>query len=221
MDAPEEPLPPVIYTMENKPIVTCECRSARAAAAAAAGSPVRARRPLVPRGPAPALPAGRFLDGGVAGRWLRRGLRPRRGRPPAPPERPSRRVSVPASRGPGRGRRAQGGGRGRAPAARRSGPRSAPGRRPASTVLPAEGRARRRGPGPRAPGRPRCSHTAAGARRRAGGRAFVLQRSVKWGTAQVTVSAALDARRRRRLPPGPAAASPDRTPRPAPLRFGR
>nr|KAF6382428.1 hypothetical protein mPipKuh1_008808 [Pipistrellus kuhlii] len=23
MDAPEEPLPPVIYTMENKPIVTC------------------------------------------------------------------------------------------------------------------------------------------------------------------------------------------------------
>lgn len=78
MDAPEEPLPPVIYTMENKPIVTCECRSVRAAAAAAAGSPVRARRPLVPRGPAPALPAGRFLDGGVAGAVAAAG-------PPTPP----------------------------------------------------------------------------------------------------------------------------------------
>lgn len=25
MDAPEEPQPPVVYTMENKPIVTCKC----------------------------------------------------------------------------------------------------------------------------------------------------------------------------------------------------
>ena len=38
MDAPEEPLPPVIYTMENKPIVTCECPAAREGAAVAAGS---------------------------------------------------------------------------------------------------------------------------------------------------------------------------------------
>lgn len=38
MDAPEELLPPVIYTMENKPIVTCECPSARAGAGAAAGA---------------------------------------------------------------------------------------------------------------------------------------------------------------------------------------
>lgn len=28
MDAPEEPQPPVVYTMENKPIVTCKCGGA-------------------------------------------------------------------------------------------------------------------------------------------------------------------------------------------------
>lgn len=67
MDAPEELLPPVIYTMENKPIVTCECPSAREGAAAVAGSPVRARRPLGSRCPAPAPRPGCFLDGGVAG----------------------------------------------------------------------------------------------------------------------------------------------------------
>lgn len=84
MDAPEEPLPPVIYTMENKPIVTCECRSARAAAAAAAGGPVRARRPLVPHGPAPALPAASWTEvwpgGGCGGASDPAGgdLRPRR-----------------------------------------------------------------------------------------------------------------------------------------------
>jgi hypothetical protein len=37
MDAPEDPLPPVIYTMENKPIVTCECW------VRAGGAAVRAR----------------------------------------------------------------------------------------------------------------------------------------------------------------------------------
>lgn len=56
MDAPEEPLPPVIYTMENKPIVTCECPSAREGAAAVAGGPARARRPLGPLAPRRAAP---------------------------------------------------------------------------------------------------------------------------------------------------------------------
>lgn len=56
MDAPEEPLPPVIYTMENKPIVTCECPSAREGAAAVAGCPAQARQPLGPLAPRRAAP---------------------------------------------------------------------------------------------------------------------------------------------------------------------
>lgn len=57
MDAPEEPLPPVIYTMENKPIVTCECPAAREGAAAAAGSTAQ-----VAGSWAPALRPGHFLE---------------------------------------------------------------------------------------------------------------------------------------------------------------
>lgn len=37
MDAPEEPQPPVVYTMENKPIVTCKCGRAGGRPGGAAG----------------------------------------------------------------------------------------------------------------------------------------------------------------------------------------
>lgn len=56
MDAPEEPLPPVIYTMENKPIVTCECPAAREGAAAASSAA------HVAGSWAPALWPGHFLE---------------------------------------------------------------------------------------------------------------------------------------------------------------
>lgn len=98
MDAPEEPLPPVIYTMENKPIVTCECPAAREGAAAAAGSPARVPDPSAPaarpRSPGPVA----SWNGGVAGAAAAAAagplnpqatfdlsgadLRPQRGRPP-------------------------------------------------------------------------------------------------------------------------------------------
>ena len=87
MDAPEEPLPPVIYTMENKPIVTCECRSAREGAAAVAGTPARVRRPLDP------------CSEDLAASWMEvwPGRRLRRGprkRPPTLRETSSRAVSL-------------------------------------------------------------------------------------------------------------------------------
>lgn len=75
MDAPEELLPPVIYTMENKPIVTCECPSAREGAAAARAARCRLA--------GPSAPAARPRRPGLGASWLevwpglRRGLRPR------------------------------------------------------------------------------------------------------------------------------------------------
>lgn len=87
MDTPEEPLQPVIYTMENKPIVTCECLSAREGAAAVAGSPARVRWPLDPR--SKALAASWMVE--WPGRRLRRG--PRR-RPPTLRETSPRAVSL-------------------------------------------------------------------------------------------------------------------------------
>lgn len=72
MDAPEEPLPPVIYTMENKPIVTCECRSA-----GRGRRPLQAARPRLAGPSPPRTPPGHSLDGGVAGRRRRRASVPR------------------------------------------------------------------------------------------------------------------------------------------------
>lgn len=67
MDAPEEPLPPVIYTMENKPIVTCECsrrgRGRRPLRAARHPRPHPGARGPAPRAPGPAA----SWNGGVAG----------------------------------------------------------------------------------------------------------------------------------------------------------
>lgn len=62
MDAPEEPVPPVIYTMENKPIVTCECPAAREGAAAAACSPAQVAGPSAPAARLPRSRPGRFLE---------------------------------------------------------------------------------------------------------------------------------------------------------------
>lgn len=65
MDASEEPLPPVIYTMENKPIVTCECPEAGRARRSLGGPGPWRHAPGAPRPSAPgALRAGP-LPGGV------------------------------------------------------------------------------------------------------------------------------------------------------------
>lgn len=87
MDAPEAPLPPVIYTMENKPIVTCESRrrgrGRRPLRGRPARAPVPSSRPLRP-GPRAPCPAASW-NGGVAGAEAAAGpseregdLRPRR-----------------------------------------------------------------------------------------------------------------------------------------------
>lgn len=59
MDAAEEPLPPVVYTMENKPIVTCECPRAPGPAASWSGGVAGLLPPGLPPPPgAPAAPRG-------------------------------------------------------------------------------------------------------------------------------------------------------------------
>lgn len=144
MDAPEEPLPPVIYTMENKPIVTCECPAAREGAAAAAGSPARVPGPSAPAARPPLSWPGRFLEwrcgrgggGGGGGASEPAGdLRPLRGRPPTSARTPSRVVLLQVDRA-GDAVRPAWRARPVRPQARQLAPRPGPVLTPAETLSP-------------------------------------------------------------------------------------